>query len=167
MFIKAEIILHGSVWNLLNLPELCLRENLIAMAIKWLSVIMSNQQSKITDFTLGLPEYFMISQICLRQPNCGWNHSVDRALDCTLRNETTPSLILLLPSFSEYKNNLQTMSFSFKGFRQIPNTGSLWMRIRVYVFEEPQICTLGYVWLHFECKMNTMGRYEAAETFSR
>ncbi len=54
IFVVGDVTLQDCVQNLLTLPEFCLRKNVIAMAISQLSVNMSIQQSKTTDFSLGL-----------------------------------------------------------------------------------------------------------------
>ncbi len=53
IFVVGDVTLQDCVQNHLTLPEFCLRKNVIAMAISQLSVNMSIQQSKTTDFSLG------------------------------------------------------------------------------------------------------------------
>ncbi len=63
-----------------TLPEFHRMWNLIATAINRLSVNMSNQRSKTTDFSLGLYKYLIIFLIifkmCLRRPYRGQSHTV-------------------------------------------------------------------------------------------
>ncbi len=65
-FVVGDVTLQDCAPNLLTLPEFRRRKNLIAMSINQLSVNISNQQSKTTDFSLGLYESFRIFKICLR-----------------------------------------------------------------------------------------------------
>lgn len=61
-----KVMLQSSVWNLWMLPE-----NLIAMETIWLSMNMSNQWSKSTDFSLELHEFLRISKFGLNYSVCG------------------------------------------------------------------------------------------------
>ncbi len=87
--VVGDVTLQESVWNLLTLPEFNRRKKLIATAINRLSVDMSNQRSKTTDFSLGLQESFRIFKICLRRPNRGQNRTVWAGLyfEFAIRNQ--------------------------------------------------------------------------------
>ncbi len=107
-WIEGDVTLQESVWNLLTLPEFNRRKKLIATAINRLSVDMSNQRSKTTDFSLGLQESFRIFKISLRRPNRGQNRTVWAGLKLAVSDRTC--------IFFFYMN---TNMFTFFGLRSL------------------------------------------------